>query len=77
MGRDEAGLVVARAQEQAAAVRRCFAGRPDFLWQWNLDARALLMQLDFSVDAVLGVTRLYLRSFLEGELAALTQDIHD
>ena len=68
--------MVARAQEQAAAVRRCFAGRPDFLWQWNLDARAVLIQLDCSVDAVLGVTRLYLRSFLEGELAALTQDIH-
>ena len=47
------------AQEKAAAVRRCFAGRPDFLWQWNLDARALLMQLDFSVDAVLGVCLLY------------------
>jgi hypothetical protein len=33
----------ALAKEKAAALRRCFAGRPDFLWQWELDCFAMLM----------------------------------
>lgn len=59
----------------AAAVRRCFAGRPDFSWQWKLDARAALIQADLNVSDVLNVTQIYTADYLNGEKVYLVEDI--
>jgi len=35
------------AKKHAAALRRCFAGKPALAWQWELDARSLYIISDF------------------------------
>jgi tetratricopeptide (TPR) repeat protein len=64
----------ALAKEKAAALRRCFAGRPDFLWQWELDARALLILSDLAVPEQ-SQSLQYQSGFLNQQLAALHNEI--
>jgi tetratricopeptide (TPR) repeat protein len=63
----------ALAKQKAAALRRCFAGRPDFLWQWELDARALLILSDIAVPEQ-SQSLQYQSGFLNQQLAALRHE---
>jgi tetratricopeptide (TPR) repeat protein len=65
----------ALAKTYAAALRRCFAGRPDFSWQWKLDARALLIRSDLVVKETMAISQNYTQAYLEGELICLTDDL--
>jgi len=62
------------AKQKAAALRRCFAGKPDFLWQWELDARAVLIRANLLAGPDLMGGQFTL-SFLEKELTFLKDDI--
>lgn len=61
------------AKQKAAALRRCFAGRPDFLWQWELDARAVLIISDLTLPEQTHNLP-YENAFLERQLTALQND---
>jgi tetratricopeptide (TPR) repeat protein len=65
-----------QAIQSAAAVRRCYAGRPELLWQWQLDSRAALIQSDLSIASVLSLTQLYTKDYLHGELASVMTDLN-
>jgi tetratricopeptide (TPR) repeat protein len=67
----------ALAKEKAAALRRCFAGRPDFLWQWQLDSRALMIITGYpsSGDALPPSGGLYTGEYLERQIAGLKASI--
>jgi tetratricopeptide (TPR) repeat protein len=65
----------ALAKTYAAALRRCFAGKPAFAWQWALDARALLMLTNMNVSSVSELSRTYLTPYLLTEQVSLKKDI--
>lgn len=64
-----------RVIASAEAVRRCFAPKPGFLWEWTLDCKAALLLRRAYGNSRSVDFRLYLPDFIERMQARLTEDL--
>lgn len=63
------------AKKKAAALRRCFAGKPDFLWQWDLDARAVSIIQQTSSEHALAPSEIYPDKFVLEQSRYIQSDL--
>lgn len=63
------------ARQNAAALRRCFAGRPAYAWQWSLDSRAALILTKLSAANTMNKISRYSQDFLSNNLTVINGDL--